>query len=139
VSLVSFGTPLSPLPPKKNTEKSTTKNKGVGRVLFLTHCLSHLLLLVCLLAVWFAYKSAVMVLLIVPVRVQDSWCMGPGSVSWDFMIPTGVRLLILLLAVVCPVVSNMPIYYDFLDVYMFSMLHVLYIYINLFYGPINGV
>jgi hypothetical protein len=69
------------------------KNKGVGRVLFLTHCISHLLFLVRLLAVWFAYKSAVMMLLIVPVRVQDSWCMGPGSVAWDFMILAGVRLL----------------------------------------------
>jgi hypothetical protein len=67
-----------------------------------------------------------MVLLIVLVRVQDSRCMGPGSVSWDFTIPVGVRLLVVLLVVVWPLVSDMLIYDDFLDVYMFCMLHVLY-------------
>jgi hypothetical protein len=72
----------------------------VGHVLLLTHCLSHLLFLVRLLAVWFAYKSAVMMLLIVPVGVQDSRCVGPGSVSWDFTILAGVRLLVVLLVVV---------------------------------------
>jgi hypothetical protein len=56
VSLQRFGTPLSALPLKKNNQK----NKGVG------HCLSHLLFLVRLLAMWFAYKSAMMMLLIVP-------------------------------------------------------------------------
>jgi hypothetical protein len=40
--------------PQKRQKKTHTKNKGVGRVLFLTHCLSHLLFLVRLLAVWFA-------------------------------------------------------------------------------------
>jgi hypothetical protein len=75
---------------------------------FLTPCPSHLFFLVCLLAVWFAYKSAVMMLLIVPVRVQDSRCMGPGSVFWDFTIPAGVRLLVVLLVVVWPVVSDKP-------------------------------
>jgi hypothetical protein len=30
---------------------------------------------------------------------------------------------------VWPIVSDMPIYDGFLDVYMFGMLHVLYIYI----------
>jgi hypothetical protein len=50
-----------------------------------------------------------MMLLIVPVSVQDSRCMGPGSVSCDFMIPAGVRLLVVLLVVVWPVVSDMPI------------------------------
>jgi hypothetical protein len=63
------------------------------------------------------------------VRVQDSRCMGPGSVSWDFTIPAGVRLLVVLLVVVWPVVSDMPIYGGFLDVYMFCVLHVLYIYL----------
>jgi hypothetical protein len=56
-----------------------------------------------------------MMLLIVPVRVQDSRYMGPGSVSWDFTIPAGVRLLVVLLVVVWPVVSDMPIYDDLLD------------------------
>jgi hypothetical protein len=130
VSLGSFGTPLFPLPRKKQNKKNHHKNKGVGRVLFLTHCLSHLLFLVRLLAVWFAYKSAVMMLLIVPVRVQDSRCMGPGSVSWDFTIPAGVRLLVVLLVVVWLVVSDMLIYVGFSDVYMFCVLHVLYIYVQ---------
>jgi hypothetical protein len=105
----------------------------VGRVLFLTHCPSHLLFLVRLLAVWFAYKSAVMMLLIVTVRVQDSWCVGLGSVSWDISVPSNVRLLVELLVVMWPVVSDMPIYDGFLDVYMFCMLHVLYIFISLNY------
>jgi hypothetical protein len=61
-----------------------------------------------------------MLLLIVPVRVQDSRCMGPRSDYWDFTIPAGVILLIVLLVVV------RPIYDDFLDVYMFYVLHVLY-------------
>jgi hypothetical protein len=65
--------------------------------------------------------------LIVPVRVQDSRCMGLGSVSWDFLIPSGVRLMVVLLVVVWPVISDMPIYDDFLDVYVFCMLHVSYI------------
>jgi hypothetical protein len=79
--------------------------------------------------VWFAYKCAMMMLLIVPVRVQNTWCMGPGSVPWDFTISASVRLLVVLLVVVWPVVSDMPIYDDFLvflDMYMFFMLHVLY-------------
>jgi hypothetical protein len=87
--------------------------------MFLTHFLSHRLFLVCLLSLWFAYKSAVMMLLIVSVRVQDSRCMGPGLVSWDFTIPAGVRLLVVLLVVMSPVVSSMPIYDVLLDVYMF--------------------
>jgi hypothetical protein len=69
-----------------------------------------------------------MMLLIVPVRVQDSGCMGLGSVFWDFLIPAGVRLLVVPLVVVWPVVSDMPIYDGFLDVYVFCMLNVLYIY-----------
>jgi hypothetical protein len=73
--------------------------------------------------------SAVMMLLIVPVRVQDSRCMGPPSVSWDFTIPAGVRLLVVLLVVVWPVVSDMPIYGAFLDVYLSCVLHVSYIFI----------
>jgi hypothetical protein len=60
-----------------------------------------------------------MMLLIVPVRVQDSRCMGLGSVSWD--------ISVVLLIVVWPVVSDMPIYDGFSDVYMFCMFHVLYI------------
>jgi hypothetical protein len=65
-----------------------------------------------------------MIMLIVPVRVQDSRCMGPRSVSWDFMIPAGVRLLVVLLEVVWPIVSDIFIYDGFLDVYMFCVLHV---------------
>jgi hypothetical protein len=120
--------PFSPCHRKR--PKKTHKNKGVGRVLFLTHCLSHLLFLVRLLAVWFAYKSVMMMLLIVPVRVQDSRCMGLGSVSWDISVPSGVGLLVALLVVVWPVVSDVPIYDDFLDVYVFCVLHVFYIYIR---------
>jgi hypothetical protein len=63
-----------------------------------------------------------MMLLIVPVRVQDSGCMGRGLVSWDFAIPAGVGLLVVLLVVIWPVVSEMPIYDGFLDVYMFCVL-----------------
>jgi hypothetical protein len=63
-----------------------------------------------------------MILLIVPVRVQDRWCMGLGSVSWDISIPAGVGLLVVLLVVMWPIVSNMPIYDGLLDV-----LHVTYI------------
>jgi hypothetical protein len=112
VSLGSFGYPLYPLHQKKNP----TKNKGVGLVLFLTHCPSHLLFLVHLLAVWFPYKSAVMMLLIVPVRVQDSPCMGLGLVSWDISILSAAGLLVVLLVVVWPFVSDMPIYDGFLAV-----------------------
>jgi hypothetical protein len=116
----------SPFPPAPEKEKKNPqKNKRVGHVLFLIHCPSHLLFLVRLLAVWFAYKSAVM-MLIVPVRVQDSLSMGLGWVSWDISVPSGVSLLVVLLVVVWPVVSDMPIYDGFLDVYMFGMLHVLY-------------
>jgi hypothetical protein len=68
-----------------------------------------------------------MMLLIVPVRVQNSRCMGIRLVAWDFTISAGVRLLVVLLVVMWPVVSDMPIYDGFLDVYMFCMLHVLYI------------
>jgi hypothetical protein len=108
-----------PLPPQKKTpKKGHYKDKVVGHLFFLTHCLSHLLFLVRLLAVWFAYKSAMMMLLIVSVRVQDSQCMGPGLVSWVFTIPASVRLLVVLLIDVWPVVSDMPIYDGFLDVYI---------------------
>jgi hypothetical protein len=68
-----------------------------------------------------------MMLLIVSVRVQDSRCMGLESVSWDLLIPSGVRLMVVLLVIVWPVVSDMPIYDCFLDMYVFCMLHVLYI------------
>jgi hypothetical protein len=52
--------------------------------------------------------------------------MSPGSGSWDFTIPAGVRLLVVLL-VVWPIVCDMPIYDGFLNMYMFFVLHVLYI------------
>jgi hypothetical protein len=68
-----------------------------------------------------------MVLLIVPLRVQDSLCIGLRSVSWDISVSSGVRLLVVILVVMWPVVSDMPIYDGFLDVYVFCMLHVLYI------------
>jgi hypothetical protein len=54
--------------------------------------------------------------------------MSLGLVSLDISIPAGVRLIVVLPVVVWPVVSDMPIYYGFLDVYMFCMLHVLYIW-----------
>jgi hypothetical protein len=72
--------------------------------------------------------------LIIPVRVQDSQCMGLGSVSWDISIPAGVGLLVVLLVVVWPVVSDMPIYDGFLDVYVFCMLHV-YITFKIVFAP----
>jgi hypothetical protein len=53
--------------------------------------------------------------------------MGLGLVSWDLSIPSGVRLIVVLLVVVWSVVSDMPIYDGFLDVYVFCMLQVLYI------------
>jgi hypothetical protein len=126
VSLGSFGIPFSRLPSNKPTKKTHKKNKGVGHVLFLTHCLSHLLFLVHLLAVWFAYKSAMMMFLIVPVRVEDSRCMGLGSVFWDISVPSDVRLLVVLLLVMWPVVYDMPIYDGFLDMYVFAcyMYHI---------------
>jgi hypothetical protein len=97
-------TPFPPPPLKKK------EIKGVWRVM------------VRLLAVWFARVSAVMMLLIVPVRVQDSRCMSLGLVSWDILILAGVRLLVVLLVVVWPVVSNMPILDDF-----FRRVHVLHV------------
>jgi hypothetical protein len=69
-----------------------------------------------------------MMSLIIPVRVQDSRCMGLGSVSWYISISDGVGFLVVLLLVMWPVVSDMPIYDGFLDVNVFCMLHVLYIY-----------
>jgi hypothetical protein len=57
-------------------------------------------------------------LLIVRVRVQDSRCMGLGSVSWDISIPVGLRLLVVILVVVWPIVSDMLIYDGFLDLYI---------------------
>jgi hypothetical protein len=99
--------------------------------LFLTHCLSHLLFLVRLVAVWFAYKSAVMMLLIVPVKVQGSRCMGPGSVSWDYD-PCQCKTSRCTTSSRVAVVSDMPIYVGFLDVCMFCMLHALYIYIQVY-------
>jgi hypothetical protein len=50
---------------------------------------------------------------IVRVRVQDSRCMGFGSVFRDITIPAGVRLIVVLLVVVWSVVSDMPIYDGF--------------------------
>jgi hypothetical protein len=49
--------------------------------------------------------------------------MGLGSVSWDILIPSCVRLLVVFLVVVWPIVSDMPIYDGFLNVYAFCMLH----------------
>jgi hypothetical protein len=54
--------------------------------------------------------------------------MGLGSVSWDLSIPSGVRRVVVLLVVVWPIVSYMPIYDGFLDVYMFGMLHVVHVF-----------
>jgi hypothetical protein len=71
--------------------------------------------------------------LFVPVRVQDSRCMGLGSVSWDIWILAGARLIVVLLVVVWPVVSDMPIQDGFLDVYMPYTLHVFYLLNYLLY------
>jgi hypothetical protein len=62
-------------------------------------------------------------LLIVPVRVQDSRRIDLGLVSWGLSIPVGTRLLVLLV-VVWPVASDMSIYDGFLDVYVFCMYHM---------------
>jgi hypothetical protein len=61
-----------------------------------------------------------MLSLIIPVSAGQS-VYGPR----DFSIPAGVRLLVVLLVVVWPAVSDLPIYDGFLDVYLFCMLHVL--------------
>jgi hypothetical protein len=53
--------------------------------------------------------------------------MGLGSVSWDIWISADVRLIVVLLVVVWPIDSDMPIYDAFLDVYVSCTLHVLYI------------
>jgi hypothetical protein len=104
VSLGSFGTPFYPLPPKKH--KKTHKNKGVGHVLFLTHCLSHLLFLVHLLALWFAYKSAVMMLLIVPVSAGQS-VYGPRIGFLGLYNPCQQgRTAILAIATLCRAISS---------------------------------
>jgi hypothetical protein len=68
-----------------------------------------------------------MMLLIVPVRVLVSWCMGLVSVSWDISVPSGVRLMVVLLVVMWLEVSDLPIHDGFLDVCVFCALHVLYI------------
>jgi hypothetical protein len=69
-----------------------------------------------------------LMLLIVFVRVQDSRCMGLRSISWDILIPASVRLLVVILVVIWPVVSNVPIHDGSLDMCMFCLLHVLCIY-----------
>ena len=107
------------------------KNKGVGRVLFIYFfdTLSITLVVsgppiggvVCL------SKCRDVVFFIVSVRVQDSRCMGLGPVSWGLSIPAGVRCLVVLLVAVWPVVSDMPIYDEFLDVHVSCTCHVLYI------------
>jgi hypothetical protein len=48
-----------------------------------------------------------LMLLIVPVRMQDSWCMGPGLASWGLLITASVRLLVVLLVVMWTVVSHL--------------------------------
>jgi hypothetical protein len=62
-----------------------------------------------------------MMSLIVPVRVQDSRCVGLASVSWDILVPFDVRLMVVLLVVVWAIFSD-----GFLDVYLFCALHLLY-------------
>jgi hypothetical protein len=62
-----------------------------------------------------------LLLLIVPVRKQDSPCMGLGPVSGDFSIPARVGLLRLLIVVMWPVVYDLPIYDELLDVHVSCM------------------
>jgi hypothetical protein len=52
-------------------------------------------------------------------------------VSWGLLNPAGVRLIVVLLVVVWPIVSDMPIYDGFLDVYMFCTLHVLNMFMQI--------
>jgi hypothetical protein len=52
------------------------------------------------------------------------------KVSWDILIPAGGGLLVIILVVVWPVVSDVPIDDGFLDVYISCTLHVVYIYIQ---------
>jgi hypothetical protein len=59
--------------------------------------------------------------------------MGHGSVSSDLLLPSGVRLMVVLLVVVWPVVSNMPIYDGILDIYVFYMLHVICYMLHVLY------
>jgi hypothetical protein len=54
-----------------------------------------------------AVRPLDIILFIVPMREQDSRCMGFGPVSWGLSFPAGVRLTIVLL--VWPVDSDMPI------------------------------
>jgi hypothetical protein len=90
--------------------------------LLFSDCLSHFLFMVSLLVVWFAYATGPsLMLLIVPVRVQDSLYMGLGPVSWGLSFPAGVGLIVVLLVVVWPGASDMPFYDGFLDVYVFCM------------------
>jgi hypothetical protein len=105
VSLGSFGTPIFPLPPPPQIKK------GVG------HFFSDILSITLVVsgppisgAVWFAYAKVLWMVLIVPVRVLDSWCMDVGPVSWGLSNPADVRLIVVLLVVVWPLVSNIPIY-----------------------------
>ena len=105
MSLGSFGTPLSPLPPlppKKNKKRSGGKKKTRewGVLLFFFLSLSDTLSITLVVSgpsiggvvcLWFIPMCHWLMLLIVPVRVQDSRCMGLGPVSWGLSIPAGVR------------------------------------------------
>jgi hypothetical protein len=55
--------------------------------------------------------------------VDIVWCMGLRPVSWGLSFPAGVRLIVVLLVVVWPVVSDMPIFDGVSNVYGFCMLH----------------
>jgi hypothetical protein len=61
-----------------------------------------------------------LLLVIVPVRVQDSRCKGLGPVSWGLLIPAGI-------VVAWSIFSNLPIYVGILDVHVSCMCNVVYI------------
>jgi hypothetical protein len=89
VTLGSFGTFLSTLP--SSPEKKKKKKGGVCLVFW--HIVYHTH------HFWFAYLRCGLpkchdMLLNIPVRVQDSRCMGLRSVSWDNTIPACVRLTV---------------------------------------------
>jgi hypothetical protein len=109
VSLGSFDTPLSPLPPEKKDTLSITlvvSGPPFGGLVCLRKCRDD---------------------------VVDCSCESVGQSVYGLRIgflgpfsPFRCKVIVLLI-VVWPVVSDMPIYDGFFDVYVFCMLHVLYI------------
>jgi hypothetical protein len=133
MSLWIFGTPLFPLPTapekknEKKTPKRTDKKQGAGRVLFFDTLFITLVVsgppfggLVCLRKCFD--------------DVVDCSCESAGQSVYGPRIcflgpfdPFRCKTIVVLLVVVWPVVSDMPIYDGFLDMYVFCMLHVSYV------------